>query len=174
MRMWANNNVKNTFVIDKSNGYPVQITTNVDEKTSWLNIVTEHGIKQANPEGTGDIRVIDGKDYHWVPQKFYDRGPGGDYSDEEYKNVFLNLRYHGHIEDYESYLQVLKRYEYKYDNDKELRALVAEYINLKNLKYKKSFKKVTWKHCIPMIESNDLEKNFLKIENYLIHIFNKI
>ena len=86
----------------------------------------------------------------------------------------MNLRYHGHIEDYESYLQVLKRYEYKYDNDKELRALVVEYINLKNLKYKKSLKKVTWKHCIPMIESNDLEKKFLKIENYLIHIFNKI
>ena len=110
MRMWTNNNAKNTFVIDKSNGYPVQITTNVTEKTSWLNIFTGHGIKQANPEGTGDIKVIDGKDYHWVPQKFYDRGPGGDYSDEEYKNVFLNLRYHGHIEDYESYLQVLKRY----------------------------------------------------------------
>ena len=174
MRMWTNDNAKNTFVIDKSNGYPVQITTNVDEKTSWLNIFTGHGIKQANPEGTGDIKVIDGKDYHWVPQKFYDRGPGGDYSDEEYKNVFVKLRYHGHIDDYESYLKVLKRYEYKYDNDKELRALVAEYINLKNLKYTKSFKKVTWKYCIPMIESNDLEKKFLKIENQLIHIFKTI
>ena len=79
------------------------------------------------------------------------------------------------MSDYEFHKGLLKKVDLsKYDNDKELRALVAEYINLKNLKYKKSFKKVTWKHCIPMIESNDLEKKFLKIENYLIHIFNKI
>lgn len=174
MRMFTDHNAKNTFVIDKSNGYPVQITTNVTEKTSWLNIFTNHGIEVANPNGDSTVKEIDGKTYNWVPTHFYDRGPGGDYSCEEYKNVFLQLRYHGHIDDYESYLEVLNRFELRYDKDKDLRQLIDEYINLKNMKWNKSFKKVTWKYSIPIIQSNDFEKKFLKIENKLIHIFKTI
>ena len=155
MRMFTDHNAKNTFVIDKSNGYPVVVTTNVTKKTPWLNIFTNHGIEFANTKGDSTVKEIDGKTYNWVPTNFYDRGPGGDYSCEEYKNVFLQLRY---------------------DKDKDLRQLIAEYINLKNMKWNKSFKKFNWKKLSTYFtcESNDLEKNFIKIENELINIFNRI
>ena len=176
MRMFTDHNAKNTFVIDKSNDYPVVVTTNVTKKTPWLNILNKHGIKFANPKGDSIEKEINGKIYNWVPTHFYDRGPGGDYFDEEYKNVFLQLRYHGHIDDYESYLEVLNRFELRYDKDKDLRQLIAEYINLKNMKWNKSFKKFNWKKLSTYFtcESNDIEKNFIKIENELINIFNRI
>ena len=172
MRMFTDNKAKNTFVVDKSNGYPVVVTTNVTEKTSWLNIFNNHNIKFANPKGDSNVKEINGKIYNWVPTNFYDRGPGGNYSDEEYKKVFLNLRFHGHINDWNSYKVILERFDKKYKNTKSIRELIDEYINIKNMKWNKSFKKWNWKKF--SFESNDLEKQFIKIENELINIFNQI
>ena len=173
MRMFTDHNAKNTFVIDKSNGYPVIVTTNVTKKTPWLNIFTNHNIKFGNPKGDSTVKEdFYGKTYNWVPTHFYDRGSSGDYSDEEYKNVFLQLKYHGHIDDYESYIEVSNRFELIYNSDKDLRQLIAKYINLKDMKWNKSFKKFNWKKL--SYESNDLEKNFIKIENELINIFSRI
>lgn len=91
---------------------------------------------------------------------------------EEYKEVFLNLRFHGHIDDWNSYKVILERFEKKYKNSKSLRELIDEYIHLKHMKWNKSFKKWSWKTF--SYESNDLEKKFIKIENELINIFNNI
>jgi len=91
---------------------------------------------------------------------------------EEYKEVFLNLRFHGHIDDWNSYKVILERFEKKYKNTKSLRKLIDEYIHLKNMKWNKSFKKWSWKTF--SYESNDLEKQFIEIENELINIFNNI
>lgn len=175
MRMFTDHNAKNTFVIDKSNGYSVVVTTNVTKKTPWLNIFSNHGIKPAK-NGSPEVQEFNGKVHHWVPTNFYEQGPGGDYSNEEYKNVFVNLRYHGHIDDYETYLPVLERFEHKYRNDRNLQKLIDEYINLKNMKWNKPFKKFNWKNLSTYFtcESNDLEKNFIKIENELINIFKHI
>jgi len=175
MRMFTDHNAKNTFVIDKSNGYPVVVTTNVTKKTPWLNIFSNHSIKPAK-NGSSEVQEFNGKSHHWVSSNFYEQGPGGDYSNEEYKNVFVNLRYHGHIDDSETYIPVLERFEHKYRNDINLQKLIDEYINLKNMKWNKPFKKFNWKNLSTYFtcESNDLEKNFIKIENELINIFKHI
>ena len=175
MRMFTDHNAKNTFAIDKSNGYSVVVTTNVTKNTPWTNILTNHGIKYAK-NGSPGTQEINGKTHHWVPEKFYDKGPGGDYSDEEYKNVFVNIKYHGHITDYEAYIKDLDRYVNKYNNDKYLRYLVSEYIILSNKRWDDPFnvfcwfKPSTWFTCEP----NELNKRFKFIEYELINIFNNL
>ena len=109
-------------------------------------------------------------DYNWYPYNW--ENVQKDSYCEEYKEVFLNLRFHGHIDDWNSYKVILERFEKKYKNTKSLRELIDEYINLKHLKWNKSFKKWNWKNF--SFESNDLEKQFIKIENELINIFNQI
>ena len=131
--------------------------------------------KQAIKE-TNEIHKREGflgkgrSDYNWYPYNW--ENVQKDSYCEEYKEVFLNLRFHGHIDDWNSYKVILERFEKKYKNTKSLRELIDEYINLKHLKWNKSFKKWNWKNF--SFESNDLEKQFIKIENELINIFNQI
>lgn len=131
--------------------------------------------KQAIKE-TNEIHKREGflgkgrSDYNWYPYNW--ENVQKDSYCEEYKEVFLNLRFHGHIDDWNSYKVILERFEKKYKNTKSLRKLIDEYINLKHLKWNKSFKKWNWKNF--SFESNDLEKQFIKIENELINIFNQI
>ena len=131
--------------------------------------------KQAIKE-TNEIHKREGflgkgrSDYNWYPYNW--ENVQKDSYCEEYKEVFLNLRFHSHIDDWNSYKVILERFEKKYKNTKSLRELIDEYINLKHLKWNKSFKKWNWKNF--SFESNDLEKQFIKIENELINIFNQI
>lgn len=131
--------------------------------------------KQAIKE-TNEIHKREGflgkgrSDYNWYPSNW--ENIQKDPYCEEYKEVFLNLRFHGHIDDWNSYKVILERFEKKYKNTKSLRELIDEYINLKHLKWNKSFKKWNWKNF--SFESNNLEKQFIKIENELINIFNQI
>lgn len=131
--------------------------------------------KQAIKE-TNEIHKREGflckgrSDYNWYPSNW--ENVQKDSYCEEYKEVFLNLRFHGHIDDWNSYKVILERFEKKYKNTKSLRELIDEYIHLKHLKWNKSFKIWNWKKF--SFESNDLEKQFIKIENELINIFNRI
>lgn len=137
----------------------------------WKNVIKE----------TNEIHKKEGflgkgrSDYNWYPSN-YNKETGELNHSEEYKEVFLKLRYHGHIENWSSYSIILKRFEEMYKKDKNLQKLISEYINLKNMKWNKSFKKFNWKKLSTYFtcESNDLEKNFIKIENELINIFNRI
>jgi len=132
--------------------------------------------KQAIKE-TNEIHKREGflgkgrSDYNWYPSN-YNIKTGKLYQSEEYKEVFLQLRFHGHIDDWDSYKVILERFEKKYKNSKSLRKLIDEYINLKHMKWNKSFKKWSWKTF--SYESNDLEKQFIEIENELINILNNI
>jgi len=131
--------------------------------------------KQAIKE-TNEIHKREGflgkgrSDYNWYPSNWENvqKNPHC----EEYKEVFLDLKFHGHINDWNSYKVVLERFEQKYKNSKSLRELIDEYIHLKHMKWNKSFKKWNWKNF--SFESNDLEKQFIKLENELIIIFNNI
>ena len=131
--------------------------------------------KQAIKE-TNEIHKREGflgkgrSDYNWYPSNW--ENVQKDPHCEEYKEVFLNLRFHGHIDDWDSYKVILERFEKKYKKTKSLRNLIDEYIHLKHMKWNKSFKKWSWKTF--SYESNDLEKQFIKIENELINIFNNI
>ncbi len=137
----------------------------------WKNTIKETNQIHKNEGFLGKGRI----DYNWHPSNYNKETGELNYS-EEYKEVFLKLRYHGHIDDYKSYLKVLNRFELRYDKDNDLRRLIAEYISLKNMKWNKSFKKFNWKKLSTYFtcESNDLEKKFIRIENELINIFNRI
>ena len=173
MKMFTDYNAKNTFIIDKSNGYPVVVTSNVTKKTPWLNIFTNHGIEFANPKGESTVKEIDGKTYNWVPTNFYDRGLGGDYSNEEYKNVFLKLRFNGHIHD-NSYFVILDRYVKKYKDDKEFRKKVNLYIELTEDLWKNKTKNIRFWFGIPIVVETDFGKKYYELENQLISIFKTI
>ena len=131
--------------------------------------------KQAIKE-TNEIHKREGflgkgrSDYNWYPSNWENVQKNPHY--EEYKEVFLDLRFHGHINDWNSYQVILERFEQKYKKSKSLRELIDEYIHLKHMKWNKSFKKWNWKNF--SFESNDLEKQFIKLENELIIIFNNI
>lgn len=133
----------------------------------WKTVIKETNEIHKNEGFLGKGR----SDYNWYPSN-YNKETGELNHSEEYKEVFLKLRYHGHIENWSLYSVVLKRFEQKYKSSKKLRKLIDDYIELQHMKYNKSFKKWNWKTFT--FESNDLEKNFIKIENELINIFNQI
>jgi len=176
MRMFTEDKVENTFIIDKSNGYPVIVTTNVTKNTPWLNILTKHGIELANPNGTPGDKMIDGKKHHWVSSEFFENGPGGVYPKDDYINVFIDLKYNGNINDCDIYRTSLEKFAARYNNDEDFRTLLEQYVSLKEKKWNHSFKKFRWSDLSTYFtcESNDLEKRFNSLEDELIEVFNTL
>lgn len=62
-------NLKNTFKIDTSNGYPVMVTTNVTKNTSWKDIFNGN-YDYANPEGTPEYLMVNGVKYIYIDYKY--------------------------------------------------------------------------------------------------------
>lgn len=74
-RVFTVEHPKNTFVIDYSNGYPVQVTTNVKKNTSWKDIFLGN-YSYANSDGTPEYLIVNGNkytyiDYKWTKEKGY-------------------------------------------------------------------------------------------------------
>lgn len=106
---------------------------------------------------------------------------------EDYKNIFLKLRYNGHIHD-NSYFDVLKRFETRYRSDKELQKMIDRYLKLTEMNYR-SMKKGGWKNpfadikfigpwpfkiASPCVVDTELGKEYKRLEFELKEIFNKI
>lgn len=151
-------------MIDYSNGYPVQVTTNVTKDTPWSEVLKKNG----NPFKNWD-------DDGWRPPNW--KGPSPkNYKDEEYKNVFLKLRFNGHIHD-NSYFTILDRYVKKYKDDKEFRKKVNLYIELTEDLWKKPTNNIKFmksEYFIPKVERTDFGKRYYELENQLISIFKTI
>lgn len=62
-------NPKNSFIIDYSNGYSVQLTTNVTEKTPWKKIL-KGNYKKAVEDGTPEYLLVNGKKYTYIDKKY--------------------------------------------------------------------------------------------------------
>lgn len=60
---------KNTFIIDTSNGYPVQVTTNITKNTSWKDVL-KGNYDYANPNGTPENLVVNGIKYTYIDYKY--------------------------------------------------------------------------------------------------------
>ena len=150
-------------MIDYSNGYPVQITTNVTKDTPWLDILTNAPYIKPIVE-TGLEK--------WKPSNW--KGPSpANYKDEEYKNVFLKLRFHGHIPG-QHYFVILDRYVTKYKSDKDFRKKVDEYIEMTNGLWKHPTNDIKFDHFMPKVERTEYGKKYYKLENELIIEFSKI
>lgn len=150
-------------MIDYSNGYPVQITTNVTANTPWSEVIKKNGNPFTNWSSDG-----------WYPEN-YER-VCEDIHYEAYKEVFLKLKYHGIIPSNTSrYYDELKRYEKKYNHNKTLKKKVDEYIEMTHQLNTKPTNKFKFKYyLIPIVERTEFGKNYYKLENELIIEFNKI
>ena len=60
---------KNTFKIDYSNGYPVQITTNVTKNTKWSDIFSGN-YSYANQDGIPEVLLVNGIKYIYIDAKY--------------------------------------------------------------------------------------------------------
>lgn len=60
---------KNTFTIDYSNGYPVQVTTNVTKSTKWSDIF-KGDYDFVNTDGTPQYISVNGKKYTYIDYKY--------------------------------------------------------------------------------------------------------
>lgn len=60
---------KNTFTIDYSNGYPVQVTTNVTKNTKWSDIF-KGDYDFVNTDGTPQYILVNGKKYTYIDYKY--------------------------------------------------------------------------------------------------------
>ena len=150
-------------MIDYSNGYPVQVTTNVTKDTSWSEVFKKNGnpFKNWNDDG-------------WRPSNW--ENIQNDPHCEDYKNVFLKLRFNGHIHD-NSYFAILDRYVKKYKDDKEFRKKVNLYIELTEDLWKKPTNDIKFmksEYFIPKVERTEFGKKYYELENELIREFSKI
>lgn len=155
-------------MIDYSNGYPVQVTTNVTKNTPWLDILSKADYIKPIVETGLD---------KWKPSNF--KGPdASNYKNEEFKNVFVKLRYHGHVPiNNEVYHSVLNRYVSKYTSDNDFRKLVDKYISMTEDLWKEPTNKITFKKSnwfVPIPERTEFGKQYYKLENELISEFSKI
>jgi len=160
-------------MIDYSNGYPVQVTTNVTKDTPWIDILTKAPYIKPIVETGLD---------NWRPSNW--KGPSPEnYKNEEYKNVFLKLRFHGHIPG-QHYFAILERYVKKYKSDKEFRKKVDEYIEMteglwknktNNIRFENPFtgKMNKW-FGVPTVVKTEFGKKYYELENELIREFSKI
>lgn len=150
-------------MIDYSNGYPVQVTTNVTKDTPWSEVFKKNGnpFKNWNDDG-------------WRPSNW--ENIQNDPHCEDYKNVFLKLRFNGHIHD-NSYFAILDRYVKKYKDDKEFRKKVNLYIELTEDLWKKPTNDIKFmksEYFIPKVERTEFGKKYYELENELIREFSKI
>ena len=151
-------------MIDYSNGYPVQITTNVTKDTPWKEVFKKNSsLKKI---------FLDWGDDNWRPSNW--KGPSPEnYKDEEYKNVFLKLRFHGNIPG-QHYFAILDRYITKYKSDKDFRKKVDEYIEMTNGLWKHPTNDIKFDHFMPKVERTEYGQKYYKLENELITEFSKI
>ena len=150
-------------MIDYSNGYPVQVTTNVTKDTPWSEVFKKNGnpFKNWNDDG-------------WRPSNW--KNVQNDPHCEEYKNVFLKLRFNDHIPG-QHYFAILDRYITKYKSDKDFRKKVNLYIELTEDLWKKPTNDIKFmkSECfIPKVERTEFGKKYYELENQLISIFKTI
>ena len=107
---------------------------------------------------------------------------------EDYKNLFVKLRFDGHIHD-NLYFDVLRRFEKKYTQDKELQNKINRYLEITKMNYTPVNKK-NWRNplggiysCGPKIfgislcceyRDTELGKEYKKLELELKEIFRNI
>ena len=86
---------QNTFIIDYSNGYPVKVTTNVTKNTKWSDIF-KGNYDYANPDGTPENILVNGKKYTYIDMKYGEKYLGYEFKAdpsctvEKYKSKFDN------------------------------------------------------------------------------------
>jgi hypothetical protein len=151
-------------MIDYSNGYPVQITTNVTKDTPWKEVFKKNSsLKKI---------FLDWCDDNWHSSNW--KGPSPEnYKDEEYKNVFLKLRFHGHITG-QHYFAILDRYITKYKSDKDFRKKVDECIEMTNDLWKHPTNDIKFDHFMAKVKRTEYGQKYYKLENELITEFSKI
>lgn len=122
------------------------------------------------------------KEDNWMPSNWEKIQKDSHY--EDYKNIFLKLRFGGHIHD-NSYFTILDRFEKKYQSDKNLRKKIDRYIELTNMNYR-PIKNGGWRNpfndikgigpmgIIPCVVDTELGKEYKRLEFELKEIFNKI
>ena len=155
-------------MIDYSNGYPVQVTTNVTKNTPWKDVINQNpSIVKTFTDWSSD---------GWYPKNY--KNVCDDPHCEAYKEVLLKLKYHGHIpSDTKSYYEVLKKFETKYNRSKNFRKKIDDYIEMTNDLWNKPTNKITFKksnYFIPISERTEFGKQYYKLENELISEFSKI
>ena len=153
-------------MIDYSNGYPVQVTTNVTKNTPWIDILSKADYIKP---------IVETGLENWHPSNW--KGPSPEnYKNEEYKNVFLKLRFHGHIPG-QYYFQILDRYISKYNSDKDFRKKVDLYIEMTEGLWKNPTNDIKLKkseYFIPKVERTEYGKKYYALEDELIREFSKI
>lgn len=108
---------------------------------------------------------------------------------EDYKNLFLKLRYHGHIPSDANYFKTLDRYVEKYNSDKYFRKKVDRYLELTELNYR-PMKKGGWRNPFGELkaygpklfglnpfchyEETELGKEYNELEFELKELFSRI
>jgi hypothetical protein len=109
---------------------------------------------------------------------------------EDYKKVFLDIRYNGHIpHDTKNYFATLERYDKKYKSDKLLKDKVDKYLEMTELNYR-SMKKGGWRNPFGELkaygpklfglnpfchyEETELGKEYKKLEFELKELFSRI
>jgi hypothetical protein len=151
----------------------------------WINAIKE----------TNEIHKREGffgkgrRDYKWYPSN-YNRKTGEPRIPENHKNLFVKLRFNGHYHSNED-IKILKRFEERYNSDKNLREKINRYLELTELNYRPVTRK-TWSNpfgtfkmlgptykgkkygFIPSFEKTELGIEYDKLEFELKQEFNKI
>jgi hypothetical protein len=166
-------------MIDYSNGYPVQITTDVNANTPWKEVFK----KNSNLKKI----FLDWSNDSWRPSNY--ENVEKDPHCEAYKNVFVKLRNEGgHIHDM-SYFKALARFEKKYKSSKKLKQKIDRYLELTEMNYR-SMKNGGWKNPFGELkaygsklgglnpfchyEDTELGKEYKQLEYELTQIFRNI
>lgn len=128
-------------------------------------------------------------DYNWYPSN-YNRETGELRVPEDHKNLFVKLRFNGYYHSNED-IKILKRFENRYNSDKNLREKINRYLELTELNYRPVTRK-TWSNpfgtfkmlgpaykgkkygFIPGFEKTKLGIEYDKLEFELKEEFNKI
>lgn len=95
-----------------------------DNFSSFYNVIKENNkiIKGEGFLGKGR------DDYNWYPSN-YNKKTGKLYHSEDHKNLFVKLGFNNHIHD-NSYFEILKRFEKRYEKDRCLREKITKYIEI--------------------------------------------
>ncbi len=152
---------------------------------NWINAIKETNRIHKKEGFLGKGR----SDYNWYPSN-YNKKTGELYQSEDYKDLFVKLRFGGYYNSTED-IKVIKRFEERYKSDENLRKKINRYLEITELNYRPITKK-TWDnplgtfkmlgptykgktlHIIPAFVKTELGIEYDKLEFELKQIFKNI
>lgn len=152
---------------------------------NWINAIKETNRIHKKEGFLGKGRSDD----KWYPSN-YNKKTGELYQSEDYKDLFVKLRFGGYYNSTED-IKVIKRFEERYKSDENLRKKINRYLEITELNYRPITKK-TWDnplgtfkmlgptyngktlHIIPAFVKTELGIEYDKLEFELKQIFKNI